>query len=138
MAWCWTNHSRPKYPDDIVAKIRNALRQMQVFNVPSEVFDKDTGWPESAAPTPKKMVLVDELQGAEVGWGADLRAGERMPKHIEKTLPGSITILARETVTLPSAFLDIHEVKVALLNGTLVKLPDDAKAPEAPAKSKAK
>ena len=110
-----------------MARLRNALTQAQVFNVPADVFERspEGDWPEGAAPTKKTLVFVDELQGAAVGWGKDLRAGERMPRREEKVLPGSITFLAKEALSLPNAFLDVLEVKLALFNGSLMRLADE-------------
>jgi len=110
-----------------MARLRNALTQAQVFNVPADVFEQapEGDWPEGAAPTKKALVFVDELQGAAVGWGKDLRAGERMPRREEKVLPGSITFLAKEVRSLPDAFLEVLEVKLALFKGALVRLADE-------------
>ncbi len=61
------------------------------------------------------------------------RTGERAPRQLQKKVPGSITLLARERKAgLPSAMLELAEVKAAVARGYLrivEQTPDDAGRP---------
>lgn len=108
-------------------QVTNTQRQMQIFNLPHDVF---CGKDEECGCTDRTLIFVHELQGEEHG----LRAGERMPQPVQKKLAGSVTFLAGETKELPDAFLKVHEVKVAMFHGRLkvAKAAADAEPPPAP------
>jgi hypothetical protein len=61
------------------------------------------------------------------------RTGERAPRQLQKKVPGSMTVLARERKSdLPSAVLELAEVKAAIARGYLrivEQAPDDAVQP---------
>jgi len=91
---------------------------MQVFHLPHDVFCRGR-----CACAEVTVVVTAE----------NPRTGERAPRQLQKKVPGSITLLARERRQgLPSAVLELGEVKVAISRGyvrVVEQTPDDAARP---------
>lgn len=95
--------------------LESRTRRMQVFHLPHDVFCRGR-----CACSEVIVVVTAE----------NPRTGERAPRQLQKKVPGSLTILARERKPgLPSAVLDLAEVKAAIARGYLrivEQAPDDA------------
>lgn len=84
--------------------IESRLRQMQVFNLEHDSYCRA----DACACSDITAIVVEE----------NPRTGERAPRHIPKKAPGSLTLLARERKEgLPSAVLDVPDVKAAVARG---------------------
>lgn len=94
-------------------------RRMQIFHLSHDVFCRDR-----CACTEVTVVVTAE----------NPRTGERAPRPLQKKVPGSITLLARERKPgLPSRLLELAEVKTAIARGYLrliEQTPDDASRPK--------
>jgi hypothetical protein len=99
--------------------LESRLRQMQVFNLPHDAYC-DEG---KCACSDMTVVVVEETS----------RTGERAPKQVAKKAPASMTLLALERKTgLPTALLDVPDVKAAIARGyvrVIEQLPDAPPAP---------
>lgn len=85
--------------------LESRARRMQVFLLPHDVFCRD-----QCACAEVTVVVIAE----------NPRTGERAPKHVLKTVPGSITFLALERKPgLPSVLLELAQVKAAIGRGYL-------------------
>jgi hypothetical protein len=92
---------------------------MQVFHLPHDVFCRDRCTCAEVA-----VVVVAEHP----------RTGERVPKHVRKKVPSSITFLALERrPSLPNALLEVTEVKAAIGRGYLRILEETPDKPAVPA-----
>ncbi len=102
--------------------MESRTRRMQVFHLAHDVFCRDR-----CACAEVAVVAIAE----------NPRTGERAPKHLNKKVPGSITLLALERKPgLPSAVLELAQVKTAIGRGYLrvvEQTPDKAAAPAAAA-----
>jgi len=100
--------------------LESRARRMQVFHLPHDVFCRD-----QCACADVTVVVVAE----------NPRTGERAPKRVTKKAPGTITLLALERKPgLPSALLDLAQVKAAIGRGYLrviEQTPDKAAVPAA-------
>jgi hypothetical protein len=109
--------------------LESRTRRMQVFHLLHDIFCRGR-----CACSEVAVVVTAE----------NPRTGERAPRQLRKKVPGSITVLARERKPdLPSAVLELTEVKAAIARGYLrvvEQTPDDVaqpttKATPAPAES---
>lgn len=95
--------------------LESRVRRMQVFNLPHESFCRDR-----CACSQTTVVITAE----------NPRTGERARKHVPKTVPSSMTLLADERrAGLPAALLEVPDVKAAIARGHLrlvVQTPDPA------------
>src|SRR5262249_16758373 len=83
--------------------LESRVRQMQVFNLPHGAYCK-----ERCACSERTVMVVE----------VNPRTGERAPRSVTRKTPGSLTLLARERrAELPSAILDVPEVKAAIARG---------------------
>ncbi|TMQ08626.1 MAG: hypothetical protein E6J90_39915 [Deltaproteobacteria bacterium] len=98
--------------------LESRTRRMQVFHLSHEVFCRGR-----CACSEVTVVVTAE----------NPRTGERAPRRLQKKVPGSITVLARERKPgLPSAVLELAEVKAAIARGYLrivEQTPDGAAQP---------
>ena len=98
--------------------LESRTRRMQVFHLLHEVFCRGR-----CACSEVTVVVTAE----------NPRTGERAPRQLQKKVPGSITVLARERKPgLPSAVLELAEVKAAIARGYLrivEHAPDDPAQP---------
>ena len=99
--------------------LESRTRRMQVFHLSHNVFCRDR-----CACGEVTVVVTAE----------NPRTGERAPRPLQKKVPGSITLLARERKPgLPSRLLELAEVKAAIARGYLrivEQTPDDAAPPK--------
>ena len=99
--------------------LESRFRRIQVFHLSHDVFCRGR-----CACGEVTVVVTAE----------NPRTGERAPRQLQKKVPGSITILARERKPgLPSAVLELGEVKVAIARGYLrivEQTPDGASQPK--------
>ena len=99
--------------------LESRSRRMQVFHLAHDVFCRDR-----CACAEVAVVVVAE----------NPRTGARAPKHLNKKVPGSITFLALERKPgLPSAVLELAQVKAAIGRGYLRVLEQTADKAAAPA-----
>ncbi len=99
--------------------LESRARRMQVFHLAHDACCRDR-----CACTEVAVVVVAE----------NPRTGERAPKHLNKKVPGSITFLALERKPgVPSAVLELPQVKVAIGRGYLRVLEQTADKAAAPA-----
>ena len=99
--------------------LESRARRMQVFHLPHDVFCRDRCTCAEVA-----VVVVAE----------NPRTGERAPKHVRKKVPGSLTFLALERKPgLPSALIEVAEVKAAIGRGYLRIIEQTPDKPAAPA-----
>ncbi len=102
--------------------LESRVRQMQVFNLPHGAYCKD-----GCACSDRTITVVEE----------NPRTGARAPKLVTRKTPGSLTLLARERrAGLPTAILDVPEVKTAIARGrvrVVAQTPDVAPTKPAPA-----
>lgn len=83
--------------------LESRVRQMQVFNLPHGAYCKD-----DCACSDRTITVVAE----------NPRTGARAPRLVTRKTPGSLTLLARERrAGLPTAILDVPEVKAAIARG---------------------
>ena len=101
--------------------LESRVRRMQVFNLPHESFCRDR-----CACSQTTVVVTAE----------NPRTGERARKHVPKTVPGSMTLLAGERRDgLPTALLEVPDVKTAIAHGhvrLVAQTPDPASTPSTP------
>jgi hypothetical protein len=106
--------------------LESRTRRMQVFHLSHNVFCRDR-----CACSDVTVVVTAE----------NPRTGERAPRPLQKKVPGSITLLARERKPgLPSRLLELAEVKAAIARGYLrivEQTPDDAAPPKSEVASSA-
>jgi hypothetical protein len=87
--------------------LENRGRQMQVFNLPHELYCAKAGRCGCA-------------QEAVTTWVEDAATGERSPRSAVKRIPASLTLLAREKQPgLHEAVLEVPEVQRAIELGTV-------------------
>ena len=99
--------------------LESRARRMQIFHLPHDVFCRDR-----CACAEVAVVVVAE----------NPRTGERAPKHVRKKVPGSLTFLALERKPgLPSALIEVAEVKAAIGRGYLRIIEQTPDKPAAPA-----
>lgn len=95
--------------------LESRTRRMQVFHLPHELFCRGR-----CACSEVTVVVTAE----------NPRTGERAPQLLQKKVPGSLTILARERKpALPTAVIELAEVKAAIARGYLrivEQTPDEA------------
>lgn len=112
-----------------MAKLRNLERRVQVFNLPHEIMCKDKPLPEAPAPDASEeaqaaydKALADykcNCDKAVVSTTETSPSGDVGIRHVEKIIPKSITILARETVDVADKVLEVPEVQAAVRAGAL-------------------
>jgi hypothetical protein len=98
--------------------LESRTRRMQVFHLAHDIFCRGR-----CACSEVAVVVTAE----------NPRTGARAPRQLRKKVPGSITVLARERKPdLPSAVLELTEVKAAIARGYLRVVehkPDDVAPP---------
>jgi hypothetical protein len=101
--------------DAMPVTLESRVRQMQVFNLPHGAYCKD-----DCACGDRTITVVEE----------NPRTGAKAPRLVTRKTPDSLTLLARERrAGLPSAILDVPEVKAAIARGRVrvVEQTPDAK-----------
>ena len=84
--------------------IESRLRQIQVFNLDHDTFCR----PGACGCSDLSVLVLDE----------NPRTGERAQRRVEKKVPDSLTLLARERrAGLPNRLLDVAEVRAAVALG---------------------
>ena len=87
--------------------LENRGRQMQVFNLPHELYCEKAG----------RCGCANETVTT---WVEDVATGERSPRSTIKRIPASLTLLAREKHPgLAEAVLEVPEVQRAIELGTV-------------------
>jgi hypothetical protein len=87
--------------------LENRGRQMQVFNLPHELYCEKSG----------RCGCAQEIVNT---WVEDATTGERTLRSTVKRIPASLTLLAREKhPALAEAVLDVPEIQRAIELGTV-------------------
>lgn len=98
--------------------LESRVRQMQVFNLPHDAYCADG----DCACTDTAVLVIDE----------NPRTGERAPRRVTRKTPDSLTLLARERrVDLPTAVLEVPEVRAAIARGLVRVVEQKPDAPPA-------
>jgi hypothetical protein len=107
--------------------LESRVRQMQVFNLPHDTYCRNG----DCACSDTAVVVVEE----------NPRTGARAPRRVARKTPDSLTLLARERrAGLPTALLEVPEVKAAIARGRVRVVeqtpdaPPDKPTPAAPTK----